>query len=320
MTLLLDLGLVLLGTVLLIFAAKYLLEGLIGVSAAFAVPTFILAMLVISIDLEVFAPAVVGSYQDFTALSYGSILGTVVFLIGLALGTAAAIYPITRVDFPPRYVVLLGAALVSNLLFAFDGTIQTWEGLLSIALYVAYLVYLIVDLGRTRAAPTEITEAEGEVAEVRGKPLPVYLLWIGAGLLALVGGGIIVVQGVSGLLQVWGITETIMGVTVLAIAANSVELVEAVIPAQRGLSEVVIGNVIGSAIFQILFTTGVAALIRPLQVEPVALNLLAPAVLLSWGLLAVVVLRKRLRRVEGIGLIVLYLGFVAVSLTIGMRY
>lgn len=165
MTLLLDLGLVLLGTVLLIFAAKYLLEGLIGVSAAFAVPTFILAMLVISIDLEVFAPAVVGSYQDFTALSYGSILGTVVFLIGLALGTAAAIYPITRVDFPPRYVVLLGAALVANLLFAFDGTIQTWEGLLSIALYVAYLIYLIVDLGRTRAAPTEITEAEAEVAE-----------------------------------------------------------------------------------------------------------------------------------------------------------
>lgn len=111
-----------------------------------------------------------------------------------------------------------------------------------------------------------------------------------------------------------------MGVTVLAIAANSVELVEAVIPAQRGLSEVVIGNVIGSAVFQILFTTGFAALIRPLQVEPVALTLLAPAVLLSWGLLAVVVLRKRLRRAGGIGLIVLYLGFVAVSLTIGMRY
>jgi len=319
MSLLLDLGLVLGSTLLLLFGAKYLVEGLIGVSSAFAVPTFALAMLVISIDLEVFAPAVIGSYQGLTAFSYGGILGTVVFLIAFAMGTAAAVCPITRVDFPRGYVLLLGAALVANLLFALDGTITALEGLFSIGLYLLYVVSLIVYLWRTRVTLTEIAEAEAEVTDVLGQPLWVYLVWLGGGLLALVGGGIAVVQGSSGLLDAWGISETIMGVTILAIVANSAELVEAVIPAQRGLSEVVIGNVVGSAVFQILFTTGFAALIRPLSVEPIVMLWVVPIVLLSWGILAGVVLRQRLTRVEGIGLIGLYLLLVAVSFMLGIN-
>lgn len=319
MALLQHVAVLIVGTVLLIGAAKYLLEGLIGIASTLAVPIFILSMLLISIDLEVFAPAIAGSYQNFTALSYGGILGTVVFLICMAMGAAATIAPLSQIQFPLRYVLILGAALVVNILWALDGMIQRWEGSISIALYVAYLGMLIVDLSKSRTDLASITAASDEVADIVQKPLWHYLLWLGGGLIALVGGGLIVVQGSRGLLTLWGVSETIIGVTVLAIAANSVELVEAIIPAQRGLGAVLVGNVVGSATFQVLFTSGFAALIRPLQVEPIALHLFLPVVMFSWGLLLAIVLRGHIVRWEGISLMVLYGVFLAISLVLGIR-
>lgn len=306
------------GTLLLIGAATYLLKGLIGVSAHFAVPTFILSMLVISIDLEVFAPAVVGAYNDLTELSYGSILGTVVFLICLALGVAAFLYPLQQVAFPVRYVGLLGGALVSNVLFGLDGQINRLEGAVCIILYGAYLMYLIRDVRRTRSIQRGLAEGAAEVEDIRDKPLYVSVLAVVGGLIFLVAGGLAVVAGIGNLLLFWGISETIMGVTVLAIAANSVELVEAVIPAQKDMGEVVVGNIVGSAVFQVLFTTGFVALVRPVQVEPVAFQVAMPAALLSWLVLLVLVAQQRVSRLIGGTLVLAYILFVGVSVVLGL--
>ena len=132
-------------------------------------------------------------------------------------------------------------------------------------------------------------------------------------------GAVLVIQGVKTVLQWWGISQTILGVTLLAIAANSVELVEAIVPAKKGLPEVVIGNVTGSSIFQLLFTVGIAAIIRPLEVERLALIFIFPAVALAWLILLMVVIRGRTERAAGIGLMALYVLFVIVTAFIGFR-
>ena len=267
----LNIGFLVVGTLILIFAAKYLVEGLIGIAARLAVTPFILAMLIISIDLEVFGPAVIGAYQNLTALSYGSILGTVAFLILLALGSAAAIYPIEHPDFPIKYIFIFGGIIGLVFVLSLDGVISRTDGVIALVVYSIYIIYLIRDLGRSRAAKSEIEEAEGEVGEIVKEPAWLFPLMLGGGLIGLVIGSVLVIKGVRVCLGVFGLAETLLGVTLLAIAANSVELVEAIIPAKKGHPEVVIGNVAGSCIFQLLFTLGIAALIRPLQVEPVAL-------------------------------------------------
>jgi len=315
----LNIGFLVVGTLILIFAAKYLVEGLIGIAARLAVTPFILAMLIISIDLEVFGPAVIGAYQNLTALSYGSILGTVAFLILLALGSAAAIYPIEHPDFPIKYIFIFGGIIGLVFVLSLDGVISRTDGVIALVVYSIYIIYLIRDLGRSRAAKSEIEEAEGEVGEIVKEPASHFPLMLGGGLIGLVIGSLLVIKGVRVCLGVCGLAETLLGVTLLAIAANSVELVEAIIPAKKGHPEVVIGNVAGSCIFQLLFTLGIAALIRPLQVEPVALYYVFPAVAFSWLLLVGVVWHGKTPRWAGVGLMALYVLFVAGTVMLGLK-
>jgi len=315
----LDIGILIIGVLFLIFAAKYLVEGLIGIAARLAVPPFILAMVIISIDLEEFAPAVIGSYQHLTALAFGSILGTVVFLILLALGSAAALFPIRHPDFPIKYIWLLGGVILLVFLLSWDGEISRPDGLIVLGAYAAFMAYLITDLRRTRAAKEEIEEAEEEVAEILKKPKWFFPLMFVGGLIGLVIGALLVIHGVKAVLVMTGIDETILGLTLLAIAANSVELVEAIIPAQKGHPEVVIGNVAGSSFFQMLFTLGICALIRPMTVEAVALEYFFPAVGLSWLIFLLIVWWGRTPRWLGVGLMSLYVLFVAGVIMLGLR-
>jgi cation:H+ antiporter len=311
-------GFLIIGTIILIYAAKYLVEGLIGIAARLAVSPFILAMLIISIDLEEFAPAVIGSYQHLTALAFGSILGTVVFLILLALGSAAALFPIKHPDFPLKYIWMLGGMILLVFLLSYDGEISRPDGFIVLGFYGAFMAYLISDLRQTRAAQEEIEEAEEEVEKIVKEPPWRFPLMFVGGLIGLVIGALLVIQGVKAVLVRTGIGETILGLTLLAIAANSVELVEAIIPAQKGHPEVVIGNVAGSSFFQLLFTLGICALIRPLVVEPVALDYFFPAVVLSWLILLLIVWRGHTPRWLGLSLMALYIVFVAGAITLGL--
>lgn len=307
------------GVVFLIFAAKYLVEGLIGIAARLAVAPFILAMLIISIDLEEFAPAVIGSYQHLTALSYGSILGTVVFLILLALGSAAFLFPIKHPDFPIKYIWLLGGAILLVFVLSVDGVVSHTDGLITLSAYFAFMLYLIRDMRRTHAAKEEIEEAEEEVEKVVREPSWHFPLMFIGGLVGLVIGALLVIKGTKAVLHWSGIEETILGLTLLAIAANSVELVEAIIPAKRGHPEVVIGNVTGSSFFQLLFTLGICALIRPLQVSKIAIEYFVPVVALTWLILLIIVWHRHTPRWVGLGLMLLYVLFVFVALLLGMR-
>ncbi|MEJ5330245.1 MAG: hypothetical protein WHT07_08830 [Desulfobaccales bacterium] len=315
----LNLGILAVGVIILVFAAKYLVEGLVGIAARLAMAPFILAMLIISIDLEEFAPAVIGSWQNLTALSFGSILGTVIFLIFLALGTAAALFPIRHPDFPLKYIGMLGGAILLVFVLAYDGQISRADGVIALDVYGAFVTYLITDLRRTRAAKEEIEEAEEEVQKILKEPPWHFPLMFVGGLVGLVVGALLVIQGVKVVLVVTGLGETILGLTLLAIAANSVELVEAIIPAKKGHPEVVIGNVAGSSFFQLLFTLGICALIRPLTVEPIALEYFIPATALSWLILMLIVWRGQTPRWLGVVLMGLYAVFVAGSVMLGFR-
>lgn len=307
------------GVIFLIYAAKYLVEGLIGISARLTVPPFILAMLIISIDLEEFAPAVIGSYHELTALAYGSILGTVVFLIFLALGSAAALFPIKHPDFPIKYIWLLGGAILLVCILSFDGVVTRTDGLITLAAYLAFMVYLIRDMRRTRAAKGEIEEAEEEVEKIIKEPSWRFPLMFVGGLVGLVIGALLVIRGTEAVLHWSGIEETVLGLTLLAIAANSVELVEAIIPAKKGHPEVVIGNVAGSSFFQLLFTLGTCAFINPMQVSKVAINYFLPAVAVSWLILLIIVWHRQTPRWVGVGLMGLYVLFVVGAVVLGMR-
>lgn len=313
-----DILALLVGVIFLIFAAKYLVQGLIGLSAQMAVPPFILAMLIISIDLEEFAPAVIGSYQNLTALSYGSILGTVVFLILLALGSAAALFPIKHPDFPIKYIWLLGGAILLVFALSLDGVVSRTDGIVTLGAYLAFMVYLIRDLRRTRAAKEEIEEAEAEVEKIVREPPWLFPLMFVGGLVGLVIGALLVIKGTKAVLHWSGIEETVLGLTLLAIAANSVELVEAIIPAKQGHPEVVIGNVAGSSFFQLLFTLGICAWIRPLQVSPVAVKYFIPATVVCWLILLLIVRHQGTPRWVGFSLMGLYVAFVVGAVVLGM--
>jgi len=180
------------------------------------------------------------------------------------------------------------------------------------------MVYLVRDMRRTRAAKEEIEEAEGAVAGIVKAPSWRFPLMLVAGLVGLVVGALLVIKGTKAVLHWSGIEETILGLTLLAIAANSVELVEAIIPAKQGHPEVVIGNVAGSSFFQLLFTLGICALINPLQVNQTAITYFFPAVAMSWLILLLLVWHRRPSLWVGLGLMTLYGLFVVGAVMMGM--
>lgn len=243
------------------------------------------------------------------AVAFGNVVGSNVANLGLILGLAALLVPVTsgarflRREMP---FLLLTALLVPLLLV--DGRAGRPDGVVLLLLLALYLWVLLRSKGEPAAVAAEFEEAYGD-GRRRARA---GALWSAAGLVLLVLGARLMVTGAVGLAREAGIAERVIGLTVVAVGTSLPELASSLVAALRREGDIVLGNVVGSNIFNVLGILGVTALARPLPVQLAAawpdLAVMLAFTLLAWPFVAS---RLRLERWEGAVLLAGYGVYVA---------
>jgi len=260
--------LVALGVVLVTYGAHYLVDGASALAKRFNVSDMIIGLTVVSFGTSApeLAVSVLAAANGTAEVALGNVIGSNIANICLILGLTAVIQPL-RIrhntiwkDIPFSFVGIIVAMIMASD-YLLDGTpmavISRADGLVLICFFVIYLYYTFNIARREKIVPTD---------EIHRRPLWLAILFILGGLVALVFGGRFIVDAAVELARGFGISEAIIGLTLVSVGTSIPELATSVVAAMRGRGDMAMGNVVGSNIFNIFLILGVSATVAPLPV------------------------------------------------------
>ena len=239
-------------------------------------------------------------------LAVGNVVGSNIFNVAFILGVAALVRPAAvrsqtvRVDVP---IVIASSALMWA--FLADGRVGALDGAVLLAGAGAYTAFTLWQARRDAPA----VQAEAAEALPAGGPLWRDAAFVAGGLAFLVAGAQMLVTGAVSIAEAAGLSEAVIGLTILAVGTSLPELATSVVAAVRGQSDIAIGNVVGSNIFNVLGILGVSSLVRPLAPGGVGAVDLGVMLVLAVALLPLLWTGLRLDRLEGGALLLAYLGY-----------
>lgn len=297
------------GLVILYYGAEFLVEGSSRFALSFGVRPLIVGMTVVALatSMPELMVSLFAAFKDSPDIAAGNIIGSNIANIGLILGVSALFSPVTvssgavKREIP----IMLGASL---LLYAvvFDGILSYFDGLLllvALTLFLAYCVYY----GRSGGGGEESQNVSEDRRRGRGKDF----LYILVGIVGLAFGADLMVRSAVTIARSLGISELVIGLTVVAVGTSLPELAASAVSAVKGEADISVGNVIGSNIFNLLFVLGVCALIHPLAIEPSVLRIQIPVMLFfSFALIPLLGRTLTLGRSKGGILTISYVLFI----------
>lgn len=294
------------GFIILTLGAEALVRGASAIALRLGIAPLVIGLTIVAFGTSApeLAVSVKSALAGNSGIALGNVVGSNIANIGLILAITALIRPIqvqsqmVKRDIP---IMILASILFWGLLL--DGELSLIDGVLLSSLLVGYLVFSYVSAKST-------TDTDCEVIEEGPKNPLLSLLFIIVGIGMLVGGGILFVNGAVDLAKLFGVSEVIIGLTIVAIGTSMPELVTSVLAALKGESDIAIGNVVGSNLFNILGIIGITATIYP--VSGLGFQAVDFSVMLA---LAVIVLPfawsgLRIGRREGTILFISYLSYM----------
>ena len=292
------------GLVVVVFAADMFVDGLLAVALALGIAPFVLSVALSGFETENLATGIAANAKGLSGAAAGTFLGGITFLAFGVAGLGGLIAPI-RVELPIRFAVWTAISPLPLFAFAVDGHLSRLEGGLLVVWAVVALVGLALS-GR------ELLVGEDEEEHVRRPGLRLI-----AGLALLTGGGWLIGEGLHTTVRQLGIPQTLLGNTALAAAIEAEELARFAVPARRGRPEIGLGNIAGTVVHFAALNAGIIAIVKPLSFGGDTTQFYLPVAVASPAILAaVLVVRKRLGRIEGAALTGLYIAYVAVAITI----
>ena len=271
---LLPIGLVVVGVIFLVAGGETLLRGAVGLAALLRLTPAVIGLTVVAAGTSVPELAVSGiaAFQGKPDIAVANVVGSNIFNITVILGICALIRPVAivgntiKLEYPVLALVTLLALVIAQ-----DGEINRLDASLCLAIYVCFTVYL-VSLVRAQVTAAETREFKTEIEElspVSGRPRAwVSLAFVVAGVILLAIGAQLTVTGAVELARLLGWSERIIGLTIVSAGTGLPEVVASLVSSARGRSDVAIGNVIGSNLFNILGILGISAMVHPLPVQP----------------------------------------------------
>lgn len=292
-----------LGLAGLFFGGNWLVQGASALALRFRVPPLVIGLTVVGFGTS--TPELLVSLQAALAgaggIAIGNVVGSNIANILLILGISAVIGPIAANPRALRRDLawMMGAAFATIPAF-WGGMVGRWEGL---ALTFGILLYIAICL---RQAGSE------EAPDVAPAPLWRAIAEVVGGLLLLLVGARFLIDSATEIARTFGISEAVIGLTIVAVGTSLPELATSVIAAFRGQREIALGNVVGSNIFNILAILGITALVAPIPVEPRFLAVDVPVMIgISLALVAVIWLTKGIGRSAGVVFLAGYVVYVA---------
>jgi cation:H+ antiporter len=298
------------GFVLLIKGADFFVDGSSAVAKRLKVPSLIIGMTIVAMgtSLPETSVSVSASVLGKNDLAISNAVGSNIFNLMVVCGVCAVLCPMVisrdtlKKDLP--FSVIVAGVLLT--LGAITGTVQRWGGIILLALFAFFLYMMISSAKKAREAGNGADEEEYKI-------MPVWkcLLCIIGGGAAIAVGGKMVVEGASDIARSFGMSDNLIGMTIVALGTSLPELVTSIVAARKGEVDMALGNVVGSNVFNILFVLGIASTISPIAFT--VFNTIDTAVLIAMSLLVLVFCapKKKLVRWHGALMLALYGGYAA---------
>ncbi len=300
------------GLLLLILGGNWLLKSAVGLSLRLNIPKIIIGMTVVSFATS--APELIVSVKSAlegaTGLAVGNVIGSNIANLGLVLGVTIVLSQINveKSFYITDWPVMMIASGMLYFFIVFDKTIQQYEGIIMFVTLIAFLVYLLKF--QKQAVVDEMPEDDEDL------PLYKIALFLALGGFGLWGGSELLISGAKTLAQGLGVSDAVIGVTVVSVGTSIPELAASIIAVMKKEKAISLGNLIGSNIFNILAVLGITAMITPVEVKSDALSLITKDIYwmlaISFIILPLVFLPRgmRLNWRDGIVLLVAYVIFI----------
>lgn len=322
---LLDIFLFLVGIVLIVAGANFLTDGAAALARRFGLSPLMVGLTIVAFGTS--APELVVSLTSALAgnsdISLGNVVGSNIFNVFGIAGITAIIAPLSitkstiRKEIPLMILasvvltVMIFDALLSGLPNQ-ENIISRSEGLVLLGFFSIFLAYTIaISKPSELIEPQKTDNKDSEEDKIKQKPIWFLLICIVGGLAALVYGGDLFVTSASNIAQAFGVSEAVIGLTIVAAGTSLPELATSVVAALKGEQEVAVGNVVGSNIFNIFFILGLTASITPIGLGGLTMfdfaSMIAAAVLLYF--LAVFFGDRKITRIEGGILLACYIAY-----------
>ncbi len=292
------------GFVLLVKGSDVFVDGSSSIAKLLGVPAIIVGLTIVSMGTS--APEAAVSISAGVAgsneIALSNLVGSNTFNLLMVAGISAIITPfvIDRVVIKRDYPICLGIMITALLLAYFGNSVSRADGIILLVIFASYIGYLIYDALKNKKATEDTEEALTPLKSV---------LFIVIGLAAIITGGQLVVNSAVKIAGEFGMSENLIGVTIVAIGTSLPELVTSVVAAKKGQSDIAIGNVVGSNIFNLAFVLGFSTVCTPIAVVPDAF--IDVCIMLGVNIIGYMfcITGRKFTRPEGIITVLIYVGY-----------
>ncbi len=306
--LIINISLILIGVIMLYYGAEFLVKGSSSLAITFGISPLIVGLTVVAFGTsapELFVSFTAGM-KDSSDIAIGNVIGSNICNIGLILGLSALIMPV-RVNIKAMKIdiALMILASLAVWIMIIDNEIGRFEGFILTFGILAYVAYTIKKVLKGK----DVVETE-VVAGQKKKSKGFYILLIISGLGILIIGSNLFIEGAIQIAKTLGVSNAIIGLSLVAFGTSLPELATSVLAAVKKQSDISLGNVIGSNIFNLLFILGITAILFPIgagdiqNVDYIVMILLA-VIIIPMGLI-----KKQYGRIDGLLLLLIYFAYM----------
>ena len=299
-----SIGLLALGSILLYLGSEWIVKGGVGVAEKYGISTIVIGLTVVAFgtSLPELLVSLNAAFQGSSSLAIGNAIGSNIANVGLVLSLSAFIFPITmKYTLIKRDLYVYLFSCVVFIFFSLDGRLSKFEG----AFFVnTLLFYVIYSIKKPIKNDTDIEEYEGD-------NFVEMILFVIFGIVGLSLGADLFVDGSVFIARYFGISEVVIGMSIVAFGTSLPELATSAMAAYKKESAISIGNIIGSNIFNILCVLGVTSVVQPLNARWIDIRMQV-GVMIAYGLLIVVIsqIAQPIKRSVSVSMLVGYFLFI----------
>ncbi|MGL5718181.1 MAG: calcium/sodium antiporter [Paraclostridium sp.] len=311
--------LLLIGFVLLIKGADSFVTGASSIAKSLKIPTIIIGLTIVAFGTSApeAAVSVTAALKGQNDIAIANVVGSNIFNLLAVIGIASIINPVRvqKTTIIKEFPFAILASLVLMIL-AHDTRFQGYpenslnkaDGLMLLALFSIFMYYL-VEMALTSKEEMDLEQVDEKT------PIGKSILWSIIGIIGIIIGGQMVVNSATSIALKLGMSENLVGLTIVSIGTSLPELVTSIVAARRGESDIAMGNVIGSNLFNVLFVLGISSFIHPILVHPIVFIDMLIMVLITMIAFAFSITKKRIGKIEGgilTSLYILYMIFIII--------
>lgn len=293
---------VLIGFLMLIKGADYFVEGASSIAKRFHIPEMIIGLTIVAMgtSLPELSVSFISALNGQSDMSIANAIGSNIFNVLMILGVSAFIKTLPIKQSSIKDIIILISATTLLLMLSYFGLSLVWfDGLIMLCLFAYFIRKMI-------------KESKDNNDNENSIPLSIIrtIVYIVCGAIGIIYGGNLVVNGASTIAQAFGMSDNLIGLTVVALGTSLPEFVTSVMATKKGKLDIAIGNVIGSNIFNILFVLGLSSLFSVLTVSVITLIDIFFSLFITSILLYVVCKFKKINKLNGIIFIILYISYM----------